>query len=204
MHYVAIFSHAFKRFEDKKPVSFRHAYKIYDSKTRQYASTYLGPVIGAHSSTPNAPMAQALGKALIDPALDRIDSPRTIICLFSNHKIIHEAVKSYILRNKADLTPGPYERAMRQVFSLINRQKTVSAWNNCQKENEDNKCKFVLKGMGSVWDPIDEIHDQDVPLPLNWHKDAIELACSKVHKSFQEQLLRSQGLSMFDRRHGNA
>ena len=190
MHHIAVFSHAFKLYENSRPVAYRIAYKIYDSKARNFASVYFGPVLSAHTASSNQPMVLAVAKALADPVFDKIETSRSTICLFTNHELVHKSIQKYILTNKpGSIDSGPYGKSLLRLFTLINRQKTVSSWNNCRPES-DNKCKFVLKGVEHSFNDPDESFFSDVELPRNWHKDAIELACKDAIKRFADHFLR--------------
>lgn len=193
MRYVAIFCHAFKQRPANK--KFRLAYKIIDPQAGKYASVFQGNVRNmAEGISSNTPHCLAVSLALRDPFLDKIE-PGTIICIFNNHKMIHDRIHRFLMSGRMDDPKTPFDKSVNGICRLISPTQTASAWNDIK--DPSNRLANVLVDLGSFRNE-EELKRQDVFCDASILR-ATEGAAQEMMSEYYENIMRRKnGDSIFD------
>jgi hypothetical protein len=189
-----VFCHAFKEWPSFK--RFRLAYKIIDPAAGKYASVYQSSIrsMADGGISSNTPHCLAASLALRDPFLDKMPSG-TIICLFNNHKIIHDRVHSYLTTNKLRQPLNSFDKYINNLCKLLDPTKTATRWNNIK--DPSNRLADVLKDVGDFQDE-EETLGNDVFCDASILR-ATEGAAHEMMSEYYEHIMRRKNSeSIFD------
>ena len=148
MHYVALFSHAFKHWDGGRPTHYRTAYRIYNTASQSFEVGHLGPVLPYSATSSNAPQMLAAYESLTDPCLDRILRRDTVLVILTIHKTIHDKIQSFILRGStrhSNESKAAFQKITDKTLALIDRGRTVSGHNS--EKDTTNKVRYILNNL---------------------------------------------------------